>query len=215
MVVNLPDPYYDDGQVTLYHGDALKLAELLEDQATVVVTDPPYGIDYRPAGFHRIAGDQSTELARWCIRWWHPRPLVMFGANHYAPELPEAGTWSCWDKRVHPNADRMPGSPFEMVWQNGPDTPGRMYRIQHGGAVNADGRKLARVHPTQKPLGLMRAVLLQLELGDDAVVLDPFAGSGSTLRAAKDLGHRCIGIELEASYCAAAAERLGQEVLPW
>ena len=58
-MVALPDPYYDDGQVTLYQGDALKLAELLEEQATVVVTDPPYGIDYRPAGFHRIAGDQS------------------------------------------------------------------------------------------------------------------------------------------------------------
>jgi site-specific DNA-methyltransferase (adenine-specific) len=61
----------------------------------------------------------------------------------------------------------------------------------------------------------MRAVLLQLELGDDAVVLDPFAGSGTTLRAAKDLGLRCVGIELEASYCAAAAERLGQGVLKW
>ena len=93
----------------------------------------------------------------------------------------------------------------ELVWQT--RSPGRMYRIQHGGAVNA-GSATVRSSPTQSTLGLMRADLLQLELGDDAVVLDPFAGSGSTLQL--EPGHRCIGIELEANYCAAAAARLGR-----
>ena len=209
-----PQHFYQDEYVTLYNGDAKRIAPQLEQQITIVITDPPYGINYKPKDFDKIAGDQTTDLAQWCIEWWHPKPLIMFGANHYAPLLPESGKWSCWDKRVHPNADRMPGSPFELIWQNGVDTPGKMHRIQHGGAINADGRTLPRVHPTQKPVSLMRSIITDLQLDKDAIILDPFAGSGTTLRAAKDLGHKCIGIELDVQYCQSASERLAQEVLP-
>ena len=66
-------------------------------------------------------------------------------------------------------------------------------------------------HPAQKPLSLIRRLL---ELGGGASVLDPFMGSGTTLRAAKDLGRKAIGIEIEERYCEIAARRMGQEVLP-
>jgi site-specific DNA-methyltransferase (adenine-specific) len=69
----------------------------------------------------------------------------------------------------------------------------------------------ARIHPTQKPEWLMRALItLHSRPGD--VVLDPFVGSGTTLRAAKDLGRRAIGIEINERYCELAARRLGQDV---
>lgn len=69
-------------------------------------------------------------------------------------------------------------------------------------------------HPTQKPLGLVNT-LLAASTAPGAVVLDPFMGSGTTLRAAKDLGRRAIGIEIEERYCEIAVKRLAQEVLTW
>ena len=93
---------------------------------------------------------------------------------------------------------------------NGPDKAGFMYRIQHGGVVNADGHG-RRVHPTQKPVTLMKRIIE--DHFPTGVIVDPFMGAGSTLRAAKDLRRTAIGIELEERYCEAAATRLGQGVL--
>jgi site-specific DNA-methyltransferase (adenine-specific) len=67
-----------------------------------------------------------------------------------------------------------------------------------------------RQHVTEKPV---EAILHLLPLVTGAVVLDPFMGSGTTLRAAKDLGRKAIGIEIEERYCEIAAKRLSQEVL--
>jgi DNA modification methylase len=68
-------------------------------------------------------------------------------------------------------------------------------------------------HPTQKPLALC-GLFIEKSSSDAQTILDPFMGSGTTLRAAKDLGRKAIGIEIEEKYCEIAAKRLSQEVLP-
>jgi len=80
--------------------------------------------------------------------------------------------------------------------------------------IRSGGR--SRVHPTEKPVELLTHLLgVVPRPWEDLVVLDPFAGSGSTLVAAKNLGLRAIGIEIDPRYCEVARNRLGQEVLPF
>lgn len=69
-----------------------------------------------------------------------------------------------------------------------------------------------RNHKNEKPIALMKRLISFLGAKH---VLDPFMGSGTTLRAAKDLGRKAIGIEIEEKYCEIAAKRCAQEVLPW
>ena len=208
-------PYYQDDAVTIYHGDCRNLLPSIE--ADVLVTDPPYGIRYSPsqnsakawgnktfAGDTVVSGDgepfNPTPLLRFAA-------LVLFGANHYADKLPPSPAWFVWDKR-----DGMTSNDFadcELVWTNLPGVA-RLFRHQWNGALRASERGEARVHPTQKPAVLMRWILTRCPPGS---VLDPYMGSGTTLRAAKDLGRKAIGIELEERYCEIAARRCAQECL--
>ena len=211
----MPDSYYEDDHVVIYHGDC---KELLPDLVfDVVVTDPPYGINYEQTiktttEWELVTGDKTSDLARWLIAEVHPTPMLVFGINHFADCLPVAGRWICWDKRVVESADKMLGSPFELAWINTKeDKSGYMIRLQHGGIVNADKHNEKRQHPTQKPVKLLRRCIQYMPEG---VILDPFMGSGSTLRAAKDLGRKAIGIEIEEKYCEIAVKKLAQEVLP-
>ena len=210
-----PAPYYDDGTVTLYHGDALELMPAID--ADVVITDPPYGISYKPnypnrQTFAPVAGDDGDEMMRWALAL--PARSIVFGAEHCAASVPASSTWHVWDKRESVAADRILGSPFELLvtsWK----CERQMFRVLHTGTVNADhkiAKQCRRVHPTQKPVVLLRRIIEKWTTPAD-VIVDPFAGSGSTLRAAKDLGRRAIGFELEREYCDAIVDRLAQEVL--
>jgi len=79
--------------------------------------------------------------------------------------------------------------------------------------VSLQGESKNRLHPTQKPLSIMKWCIEKSK--SEGIILDPFMGSGTTLRAAKDLGRKAIGIEIEEKYCEIAAKRLAQEVLPF
>lgn len=79
------------------------------------------------------------------------------------------------------------------------------------GNVRSHARCTVKQHPTEKPLPLLHDLLGMV--GETSEVLDPFMGSGSTLRAAKDLGRNAVGIEIEERYCEIAAERCRQEAL--
>ncbi len=75
------------------------------------------------------------------------------------------------------------------------------------------GQSKPNRHPTVKPLALITYLLKLVTMPEGTLILDPFMGSGTTLRAAKELGIKAIGIDMEEEYCEGAAERLGQEVL--
>jgi len=217
-------PYYADEHVTLYLGDCLEVLEWLE--ADVLVTDPPYGMGLRSGwsgdfGDCRIEGDDdATVRDAALVAWGDTRPGLVFG--RWSVPRP-AGTKALltWEKGNHTGMGNLdiPWSPTtEEIYVLG-RWPKRESLGRHGGgrpsatiAINAPrpAARLGRLHPTEKPLALLRALIARCPPG---VIADPFAGSGSTLVAAKQLGRRAIGVELEERYCEVIARRLSQGVL--
>jgi site-specific DNA-methyltransferase (adenine-specific) len=199
------------GDCVLYCGDCLEVMPTLEaGSVDAVVTDPPYGIDWQWHGgstrkWNAIANDSTEYDLRFVLNM--ECMVVSFGANNYAHQLPHKGLWICWDKRVNENADRMLGYPFELAWCNKRTGFGKMYRVMHGGVVNADGHNVKRVHPTQKPIRLMECVLNDFT-ATNFTVLDPFMGSGTTGVACVNTNRKFIGIELDETYFNIACERI-------
>jgi DNA modification methylase len=207
-------PYYQDSAVTIYHGDCREIVPTL-GRFDLLLTDPPYGI-----GANRMTlGNGTRKLDRGDTDWdnaaptrWvldmcreHAAAAILWGGNYFEG-LPPARGWLVWDKCTGKNdfADA------ELAWTN-LDTVVKKFSLSWVGA-NARDRDAAREHPTQKPLALMNWCISLA--GDGAqTILDPFAGSGTTGRAAKDLGRKAVLIEREERYCEIAAKRMRQEVL--
>lgn len=213
-------PYYDDGAVTIYHGDWRQVATALGD-VDAVVTDPPYGIGADKRQADRAGKQHGKALVPsrdYGASDWDREPPpardlarlrgigrhhIFWGGNYF--DLPPASGWLVWDKMTGNNGY----ADCELAWTDLPMVV-RCFRFQWMGMLQQIPEE--RYHPTQKPLPLMRWCLGLLP--DTAqVILDPYMGSGTTLRAAKDLGRRAIGIEAEERYCDIAAKRMGQEVL--
>lgn len=211
-------PYYEHAGITIYHGDCREIMPHL-GKVDAVVTDPPYGVkaptvsasgskwrgkkEYTP-----IIGDHSTELfeAVWDDITYHfPDVLsVVFGGNYFTSFLPPSRCWYIWDKERTGNyAD------VEIAWCS-KDGNAKLFKHMWNGLCR-ETEIGQHYHPTQKPVAVMKWIL---QLHDTAqTILDPFMGSGTTLVAAKQLGRKAIGIELEEKYCEIAAKRLAQEVL--
>lgn len=172
------------------------------------ITDPPYGIAYNPAQYPNsdfsvgVLGDEyefdATALAS-------ITPLViLWGANNYAASLPRGG-WLVWDKRCNEDGDRALGSPFELAWCSNAKLY-KIARIMHGAFINADGRGIKRVHPTQKPIALMKWCIGLA--GTAQTILDPFMGSGTTGVGAVQMGRDFIGVERDPLHFATACKRI-------
>jgi site-specific DNA-methyltransferase (adenine-specific) len=189
-------PYYEADGITIYHGDSREIS--IEHGA--VATDPPYGISYRQPrkclARESVVGDSA---------WFYPRPSVPFviwGANN-SGDYADCG-WLVWDKLRY-GADLFgDGELAATNCRRGVHIFKSRWDRQHGDGWTGS-------HPTEKPLSLMEWAVGFLP--DGAPVLDPFMGSGTTLVAAKNLGRKAIGIEIEERYCEIAAERLSQGVL--
>jgi DNA modification methylase len=209
-------PYYEDSKagITIYHGDCREILPQLEP-VDLVLTDPPYGIahptNYAERGRGVLAAcrdyppvhddDKPFDPTFW-LQW----PCILWGANYYADRLPVSSGWLVWDKERPDDLDQ---SRCELAWSNFVKGV-RLFRWLWNGMMRASDEALE--HPTQKPIALMKWCL-ESRWTPQGTVLDPFMGSGTTLRAAKDLGRRAIGIEIEEKYCEIAAKRLSQEVL--
>jgi site-specific DNA-methyltransferase (adenine-specific) len=219
-------PYYEDDAVTIYHGDCREVVDVWDLAGAVMVTDPPYGIAYR-SNMHgkrrerlgtedrpvSIVGDETPELRDWALSVWGNRPALIFG-TWKVPRPPATRHVLTWVK-----GDHLGMGDLSVPWR--PNTE-EVY-VLGTGFVGHRGTSVldyqapvswasgGRVHPHEKPVELLRALVGKCP--PLAEVVDPFMGSGSTLRAAKDLGRKAVGIEVEERYCEIAAKRLGQEVL--
>jgi DNA modification methylase len=215
-------PYYQDHLVTLYHGDCLEVDAWLE--ADVLVTDPPYGIGWEQRGYYNpktsggpinrvrnvVAGDGSTDLRDCILSQFGHKPSVVFGS---------------W-KALRPQ-----GVSHRLIWDKNGAKPGplnapfysvdeEIYIIGKGFRRSSPPQRSVITtyetrteavrfggHPTPKPVRLMEILIDRCPPG---VIADPFAGSGSTLIAARNLGRKVIGMEIEEQYCEIAATRLSQ-----
>ena len=207
--------YYEDDLVILYHGDCLERPEWWTD-ADVLVTDPPYGMAYQ-SGWVRdrtdraIAGDDTTGVRDAALHAWGNRPALIFGT--WRAERPrDARTLLIWDKGlVGMGALDLPWGPsHEEIYVLGTGFVGKRGKsvLHIQGLASTDPERFG--HPTPKPVPLMETLIAHCPPG---CIADPFAGSGSTLVAAKLLGRKAVGVELEEEYCEIAARRLSQGVL--
>lgn len=216
--------YYQDDCVTLYHGDCLEITDW--STADVLVTDPPYGIgwkqqDYKAVGRSEgtrtkkhvgIQNDGDTSARDSMLELWGDRPGLVFGAIE-KPAPARTRRVLVWKK---PNDTGMLGQsiwrkdwePIYVVgkWPQIPATESSVIGTGFG-----SHRQYAQgFHPHGKPVDTLMRLM---EKCPDGVIADPFAGSGSTLLAAKNLGRKVIGVELEERYCEIIASRCSQEVL--
>ena len=212
------EPYFDDGQIAIYHGDCALIAPLL-GTFDLLCTDPPYGIGEARA-INRVRGKSLAKQIDYGDADWDDAPpttelltllrakaqhQIIFGGNYFT--LPPSRGWLVWDKEARETIDQ---GHCELAWTNF-DIPIRRKRHLWVGMWKADKTE-RRFHPTQKPLAVMTWAIGLCPVRP-ASVLDPFMGSGTTLRACKDLGIRAVGIEQDERYCEIAARRMSQQTL--
>lgn len=210
----LPRPYYEHAGITIYHGDCREIMPSLK--ADAVVTDPVWpnatpelrGSD-DPWGLWRSAVDRMPKVKRlivWLGCMSDPRflacvdlPFVRQAFIEYS--VPRIRTQWCLITHdvVYLFGERpAPRQGYKVL-------PGRFYVTDHRAE-----RKIE--HPCARAELAASWVVSKMTEPTDTI-LDPFMGSGTTLRAAKDLGRKAIGIEIEERYCEIAAKRMAQEVL--
>ena len=225
-------PYYKNHRCAVLHGDCREILIGLPDQTfDLLLTDPPYGVNYESAFFGKIVGDDGSldvlaclRSAQRCLR--DNRHLYVFG-DYDLKSLPVGGVVELvWDKGNHGGGDtNLPWSPQHEHIQFCVDakrksktlrgSEGLSARIRRGSILrvqkpNSSGIKY---HATEKPVELLRQLIESSSIMGECV-FDPFMGSGSTLVAAHREERYAVGIEIEERYCETAAKRL-EELGAW
>ena len=219
-------PYYQDDYVTLYHGDCLtEHREWLGGD--VLVTDPPYGVQWESKKGDQtkvnrgalvrtrgsVSGDDDTTVRDAVLEAWGARPSIVFG-SWKAPRPSGVRSLLIWHKE-----GSYSGPLNAAFFTNHEDiyVMGEGWRKSspplRSVITTTEHRSVAAAiagHPTPKAVGLMEKLVDRCPPG---IIADPFAGSGATLIAAKNLGRKVIGVELEEKYCEIIARRCSQEVL--
>lgn len=217
-------PYYEDAWVTLYHGDCLELADVWTG-ADVLVTDPPYGMSYRPRGSYNpktgrmlppnadaVANDGSTTARDSALAVWGWKPAMVFGTWRVPRPGDTRHRLIWWKQGQAPGPAR---APFllqdEEIYVLGEgwvasSPPKRSVIATSEPRQGSHGAVAQSGHPTPKPVTLMEWLIERCQ--PEWTIADPFAGSGATLIAARNLGRKAVGVELEEKYCELIAKRL-------
>ena len=218
IIESIGKPYYRDSMadIVIYNADCRSILPLIPDKSIdLVLTDPPYGIDYQSAWRtdwqrkDKITGDNSFPL--WLFDFKPRRATFVWCRWDVLPQLPLPKSFIVWDKLRHSMGDL--NHEYGRQWEAiafYPETehqfinrPIDIIRVSCVPACDL-------IHPNEKPSEVV-GMLLRHNVGD--VILDPFLGSGTTAYCAKKLGRKCIGIEIEEKYCKIAVERLRQSVM--
>lgn len=227
--MSLPKPYYEDSAVQIYHADCRDILPELP-KVDLVLTDPPYGVNL---GNHHAANDKRHKhLHKENYASYDDTPEnfkdIILPVLLRCIETSRTIAFTAWQNfRLLPAPDAIGGGYMPMGAGRNPfGFTNIMPALMWGASpTNHLGCKNTMVvvnqqnepdygHPCVKPLKIMLAMV---DIGSipGNTVLDPFCGAGTTLRAAKDLGRRAIGIEIEEKYCEIAAKRMAQEVFPF
>jgi DNA modification methylase len=214
-------PYYEHAGITIYHCDCREL--IREIRADATVTDPPYGVNLGVADTRfkdaYIGFEDTPDFVRTvcvpaiyrCLEF--TKRVAMTPGNRCMWEYPKPDDVGIWYNPASTTRGRWGFSMvncFIFYYGKDPHNDGNGMKFSQslsGCSDSVDGID----HPCPKPMRFSRWLVHRASL-DNETILDPFAGSGSFLVAAKDLGRRAIGIEIEEKYCEIAAKRLSQEV---
>jgi len=202
-------PYYEDGSVTIYHGDCRETLPSL-GHFDLLLTDPPYGIGEHGGSCRTRSRPGYAKHAK-LSSWDDSRPdadvmslvldsadsAIIWGGNYFADMLPPSKGWLYWRKLM--GGDFADG---ELAWTSINRALREFTKCPKG---------MDKQHPCEKPLSLMKWCIDFA--GEATSIVDPFAGTGTVGRAAKDLGIPATLVEREERYCEIAAERCSQEVL--
>lgn len=228
------DPFWSPYQGRCSCQDCLPLISAAPaGSVDAIITDPPYGVKYasnrRRVRGTVIAGDIQPTLGWLRIAYrilTVPGVLLLFTRWDVWDQWFQAALWSgfdvrnmiVWAKNRHTAGDlkRSAGHQHELImlatkgdwkgpWADDPPADRRPTDL----IVQPRGSALRPLHPNEKPLGLMRRLILVYTRKSD-LILDPFAGSGSTLVAAAEMGRRLVGFEISEHYCRRASIRLNQ-----
>ncbi len=208
---------------TIICGDSLEIMRGFKDkQFDLVLTDPPYGIGAYKNG--TMGGGVMAKQSRFEATTWDDsipsreyfdemrrvsKNQIIFGGNYFIEYLSNSPCWVVWDKD---NGDNY-FADAELAWTSF-DTAVRKFRFRWQGMLQEDMKnKEHKFHPTQKPIEVMRFCLENYS-EDGQTILDPFAGGGSTILAAKQLQRAATGIEINPAYAEIARKRLENQTPP-
>lgn len=208
----------------IIQGDCLnEMKKMSDNQFDLVLTDPPYGKTWTTRNRGKNPFGSSNHLNETSLIEWDKftptqeyfdemqrvsKNQIIFGGNYFTDKLPISNCWIVWDK-VGQHKFNNPFAQAELAWTSYKRTTKKFTLVQQGfvSETNDD-----REHPTQKPTELLKQIIRDFAKPGHTI-LDPFAGSGSTLRASKDLGRKCTVIEINPKYIEIIKKRERQEVL--
>ena len=195
------EPYYREPAGVIYCADCLDIMKKIPDGAVdLVLTDPPY------PDYHSELYGYDEEPIKYLQKFGCKQ--LIFQSAKVAPLRNDHTAVHIWDKRTGC------GSMYERIFEYNGTANYKVYRhyFINSTVAASFGRDTFTGHPSQKPIKLICELIEEYSKSND-IILDPFFGSGTTAVAAKQLGRKFIGIEINYSYCQIAAERLAQTEL--